>query len=211
MAMMRSVGIAAGLLLLWCAEIQAQARLSDAELLTALRAGGNTIVLRYFPSNRDQADVDPANLKNIARQRQLSEQGKLLAKSFGDRLKDMQIPVVEVVTSRFNRCLQTAKLAGFANALPSLDLTEGVQVASPTENMRRAEALRKLVAKPLPPGQNRVIVTHRTNIMQALGKEWFDVKEGEASIFKVEGGAYSLVARLQIDDWGKLGRSAMQR
>src|SRR5947208_2583536 len=37
-----------------------------------------------------------------------------------------------------------------------------------------------------------------------LGKHWFDVKEGEASIFKPEDGKYRLVARVQMEDWPKL-------
>jgi hypothetical protein len=37
-----------------------------------------------------------------------------------------------------------------------------------------------------------------------LDKDWFDVKEGEASIFKPEDGKYRLVARVQMEDWPKL-------
>src|SRR5262245_9219657 len=45
---------------------------------------------------------------------------------------------------------------------------------------------------------------HKPNIVDALGKDWFDVKEGEASIFKPEGGKYRLVARVQMEDWPRL-------
>jgi len=41
-----------------------------------------------------------------------------------------------------------------------------------------------------------------------LGKDWFDVKEGEASIFKPAGGKYQLVARVQMADWPKLTAGA---
>ena len=41
------------------------------------------------------------------------------------------------------------------------------------------------------------MISHRANIAQAFGKEWFDVKEGEASIFRIENGTYTLIARLQ--------------
>ena len=42
--------------------------------------------------------------------------------------------------------------------------------------------------------------------MDAFGKDWFDIREGEASIFKPDGsgGYYRLVARLQAADWSKL-------
>jgi len=45
-------------------------------------------------------------------------------------------------------------------------------------------------------------VTHKPNILDVFGKDWFEVKEGEASIFKPDGnGSYSPVARMQIDQW----------
>jgi len=45
--------------------------------------------------------------------------------------------------------------------------------------------------------KNTFLITHKPNIIDALGKDWFDVKEGEASIFKAEDGKYRLVARVQ--------------
>ena len=33
-------------------------------------------------------------------------------------------------------------------------------------------------------------------VVDALGKDWFDVKEGEASIFRPENGSYKLIARV---------------
>jgi hypothetical protein len=53
-------------------------------------------------------------------------------------------------------------------------------------------------------GKNTFLITHKPNIIDALGREWFDVKEGEASIFKPEGSKYQLVARLQMENWPKL-------
>ena len=39
-------------------------------------------------------------------------------------------------------------------------------------------------------------------IIDAFGKDWFEIKEGEASIFKPEGGGkYSLVSRVPIERW----------
>ena len=71
---------------------------------------------------------------------------------------------------------------------------------SPNENSRRGEALRVLLGAAPAAGSNTLIVTHKPNIMDALGKDWFDVKEGEASIFNPEaGGKYSLVRRVPID------------
>ena len=45
-------------------------------------------------------------------------------------------------------------------------------------------------------------MTHKPNIMDAFGKDWFEVREGEASIFRPDGsGKYTLVGRVRIDEW----------
>ena len=53
-------------------------------------------------------------------------------------------------------------------------------------------------------GKNDILITHKPNIIDALGKDWFDVREGEASIFKPEGGEYRLVARVHMEDWPRI-------
>ena len=62
----------------------------------------------------------------------------------------------------------------------------------------------------LPPaGTNIVLVSHKPNIMDAFGKDWFDIREGEASIFKPDGsGAHKLVARVQASEWSKLAQAS---
>jgi len=81
-------------------------------------------------------------------------------------------------------------------------------VVTPIENNRRAQALRALAATTPPAGNNVVIVTHKPNIMDAFGKDWFDVREGEASVFKPEAGGYKLVARVRAEEWSKLAQAA---
>jgi hypothetical protein len=95
-------------------------------------------------------------------------------------------------------------LAGFKDIEKTTDLTEGGLVVSPDENSRRAAALRKMLGQDPREGKNTFLITHKPNIVDALGKDWFDVKEGEASIFKPEDGKYRLVARVQMEDWPKL-------
>jgi hypothetical protein len=92
-------------------------------------------------------------------------------------------------------------LAGFKNIETTADLTEGGLVVTPDENNRRASALRDMLAKAPATGKNTILITHKPNIIDALGKDWFDVKEGEASIFKPEAGKFRLLARVQMEDW----------
>jgi len=160
--------------------------------------------LAVATSLSDQADTNPFNFNDIAKQRNLNEKGKELAKAFGEAIRQVGIPVGEVYTSNFNRAFETAVLAGFKDVKKTTDLTEGGLVVSPDENSRRAASLRNMLARAPEKGKNAFLITHKPNIIDALGKEWFDVKEGEASIFKPEGAKYQLVARVQMEDWPKL-------
>ena len=81
-------------------------------------------------------------------------------------------------------------------------------VVTPLENNRRAAALRKLAGTPPAPAVNTVVVSHKPNILDAFGKDWFDIREGESSIFKPDGnGGYTFVVRVPADDWKKLAET----
>jgi broad specificity phosphatase PhoE len=180
----------------------------DQEIAQALRAGGLVIVVRHGATFPDQADTDPLNFDNIAAQRNLNDKGKVLAKQFGAALRQAGVPVGTVYTSKYNRAYETAVLAGFKDIEKTADLTEGGLVVSPNENNRRSEAFRKMLAAGPKAGTNTILITHYPNIIAALGKDWFDVKEGEASIFRPENGGYKLVARLQMDEWPRIAAAA---
>ena len=166
------------------------------------------IVVRHGATFPDQADTDPFNLDNIAAQRNLNDKGKALAKTFGEALRQARVPVGKVYTSKYNRAYETAVIAGFANIEKTADITEGGVVVSPNENNRRVEAFRKLLGTAPQPGTNIILITHKPNIVDGLGKDWFDVKEGEASLFRPENGSYKLVARVQMDEWSRIATAS---
>ena len=201
--------LAAFLGLLAVLEVAAPGRAAEgnSELVQALRAGGLVIVVRHGATFGDQADTDPLNFENIAAQRNLNDKGKVLAKAFGDALRQVGIPVGKVYTSKYNRAYETAVIAGFEDIEKTADLTEGGLVVSPNENNRRIEAFHKMLGTAPKPGTNTILITHKPNIIDALGKDWFDVKEGEASIFRPSGGTYQLIARIQMDDWPKIAQA----
>jgi phosphohistidine phosphatase SixA len=184
------------------------ARADDKDIAQALRAGDLVIVVRHGATFPDQADTDPLNFDNIAAQRNLNEKGKALAKAFGDALRQAGVPVGKVYTSKYNRAYETAVIAGFQDIEKTADLTEGGLVVSPNENTRRAEAFRKMLATAPKAHTDTILVTHQPNIVAALGKDWFDVKEGEASIFRPADGSYKLVARIQMDEWPRIAAAA---
>lgn len=184
------------------------ARADDKDIAQALRAGGLVLVVRHGATFPDQADTDPLNFDNIAAQRNLNDKGKALAKAFGDALRQAGVPIGKVYTSKYNRAYETAVIAGFPDIEKTTDLTEGGLIVSPNENNRRADAFRKMLAVVPKDHSNTILITHQPNIVAALGKDWFDVREGETSIFRPADGGYKLVARIQMDEWPRIATVA---
>jgi phosphohistidine phosphatase SixA len=184
------------------------ARADDKDIAQALRAGGLVLVVRHGATFPDKADTDPLNFDNIAAQRNLNDKGKALAKAFGDALRQAGVPVGKVYTSKYNRAYETAVIAGFKDIEKIVDLTEGGLIVTPNENNRRTEAFRKMLTVAPTDHTNTILITHQPNIVAALGKDWFDVKEGETSIFRPADGGYKLVARVQMDEWPRIATVA---
>ena len=179
-----------------------QSPIAPGELLQSLRGGGYVIVFRHGGTHADQADTDPLNHDNMAKQRHLNDRGRAEARAVGEAFRKAGVPIGKAYSSRFQRAVETARLIAGKDPQPWLDVTEGGLVVSPNENNRRAQAFRALVATPPDPGTNTLVVSHKPNIIDAFGKDWFEIKEGEASVFKPEaGGKYTLVARVQIGQW----------
>jgi len=191
------------------AAANSQPATSQADAISALRKGGHVIVFRHGATHNDQADTDPLNISNVTKQRQLNDDGRALAKSIGESMRKLRIPVSLVQTSQFQRAVDTGTLLGFGEVKPTADVTEGGLVVTPIENNRRADALRKLAGTMPAAGTNTVIVSHKPNIMDAFGKDWFDIREGEASVFKPDDkGGYKFVVRIVAGDWSKLAQAS---
>jgi len=86
-------------------------RLSGAELLATLQAGGNVIFIRHAATEKDFADQVSAVMGDCSTQRTLSEAGWRQARAIGKAFAELQIPVGEVYSSEYCRAWQTADLA----------------------------------------------------------------------------------------------------
>lgn len=184
---------------------------TQAEWLESMRLGGYVMVLRHGATVPDQTSMDPMSKpvdskKIAAGERQLSEAGRAQAKAVGAAMRKLKIPVGLVLTSPLQRAVDTATLLGFGEVTLRPELAEAGSAVAPEENKRRADALRGLVALQPSADNNLVIVTHKPNLIEAFGKDWSDVREGEASIFAPDptGHGYKLVLRIRAEEWTAL-------
>lgn len=176
----------------------------SSHLLESLKSGGHVLVFRRGVPHADQADTAPLNPHSAARQRHLNDQGRAFAREIGAKLRAKRVPVSEVYAGSYRRTAETAELMGFGAVTATIDIATGGTTVSPNETMRRAEALRVLCRRPLPAGSNRLIVSHKSNIVEAFGKDWLDMEEDEAAILKVEpDGRCTPVARVLSGEWDR--------
>ena len=165
------------------------------QLVQSLRAGGYNIVVRHGATFSNQADTDPFNFDNVARQRNLNDKGKALAKAFGDAIHRAGVPVGEVYTSKFNRAYETAVLAGFEDIEPTVDLTEGGLVVTPDENNQASRGIPQDAGASSRPGQEQLPhnaqAQHRRRAGQGLVRRqgrrsvdfqahWWQIRAGRA-------------------------------
>ena len=177
---------------------------SPSNLLPELRKGGYILYVRHPQTNPDQSDTDPLHLDNIKAQRQLTAQGRQQAKTIGEAFRAQKIPVEKVISSKFYRAYEAAKLLDVGEVTTTLDVTEGGLVVSPNENERRAKALRQLLATPPPRGTNLIIVSHKPNLLDAAGKDLWEVGEAGVVVFQpIADGKFKVVARITPSEWAK--------
>jgi broad specificity phosphatase PhoE len=176
--------------------------------LSALKDGGYVIVFRHGATDETQKDIYPFNFEDMKAQRQLSDKGRDSARQIAVAIKKLGIPVGEVYTSRLNRAVETGKLLTNKDVKPIDGLTDSNAgsasgMANPTgANAKAGQALRELVNAAPKAGTDTLLVTHKTNITDAFGKDLSDVQEGEALVYKSNGSAPSaLVARIKPADW----------
>jgi phosphohistidine phosphatase SixA len=193
------------LLLLGCSQVSAE---DPPELASALKQGGYVIVFRHGATDDSQKDIYPFNFDDMKAQRQLSTKGRDMARQIGTAIKKLGIPIGEIYTSRLNRAIETGKLLSDREVTPVDALTDSgagsaSAMANPTGgNAKAGLALRQLVDAAPKAGANTFIVTHKTNIADAFGKEASDVQEGEAFVYRPNGSAPSaFVARVKAAFW----------
>jgi phosphohistidine phosphatase SixA len=201
--MHRCFGLFAAMALFLVAALAAPARAQPApELIETLRAGGLVIYWRHPATHNDQTDTNPFNLADCSTQRQLNDTGRSQSRTLGAALRDRGIIVAAILSSPFCRAKEAAELLGLGAVTVVPELGEGGLVVSPNENGRRARALRTMLGT-APTAGNTLLVSHRPNILDAVGVDAFAIAEGEIFVFRpqAEAPGYGLLGRVPLAAW----------
>ncbi len=179
-------------------------QLQGKSLANALQRGGYVILMRHANAPRELPTAQTADPENVHLERQLDENGRTTAVAFGKALRDLKIPIGQVLSSPTYRAFETARYAQLPapRAIPELgDNGQSMQITKESQ----AAWLQKQVTE-FPSGSNTILITHQPNIAGAF-PQWSDsLSEGEALILGPDGkGGASLIARVKIEEWPKLG------
>lgn len=168
---------------------------SDA-LWKALKQGGHVILIRHASTVPGTGDPPGFVLDNCATQRNLSDSGRDEAKQIGATFQKHGVPIGNVLSSRWCRCLDTARLA-FGKVRPWAPLDSHFD--QPSNSAVQAAAVRLGLAKREIEGSNLVLVTHQVNITALTGVY---PAQGEAVIVKLAGKELRGLGRLNPGDAG---------
>lgn len=167
------------------------------QLIDGLRSGGYVIVMRHAtspmapPPPRQQA---PANVDG---ERQLNEDGRAQMTAMGYAFRELELPVGQTLTSPAYRAVESAEYFGFGEIME-------VEALAPPAEGGDASWLTSNVTEAPADGMNRVVVTHRANIVEAFGEshDISVVEDGESLVFHPTGdGGTELAGRMTIKAW----------
>jgi hypothetical protein len=187
--------------------VAAQSDLLDGKaLLESLRQGGFNLYFRHASTDWSQTDDlrerDDWLSCDSTRMRQLSAAGRAASAAIGEAMRELEIPVNEVVASPYCRTMETARLMDLGPVTPSTKVMN--LRASRFFGGREAivASARRLLATSPAAGGNRVIVAHGNVARESTP---FYPGEGEGLVFKPDSaGGFRLVGRVSPAGWTEL-------
>jgi len=157
------------------------------ELIGQLQQGGYVIYIRHASTDWSQKDVEPYQLNDCSKQRNLDAQGREESVKIGEAFRALDIPVARVLSSPFCRTRDTAELA-FGDYEIENDLQHVPVADSPTKEetiFRLWKRMDELLAQVPPEGENVVLVSHSGNLAHRV--RIASLPEGLMVIFEPDG------------------------
>lgn len=162
---------------------------ADEALWTLLKSGGQVVVIRHATA---PGTYDPPGMRldDCTTQRNLDEHGRDEARRIGAAFRARAVPIGDVRSSRWCRCLETARLA--FERVEHWEALDGALPSSAAEARRTAE-VRTLASRPFT-GPNLVLVTHQFNIRALTGLT--SIASGEIVVLTPRGQDFVIAGRI---------------
>jgi bisphosphoglycerate-dependent phosphoglycerate mutase len=100
---MRGFGSFVGFVALICLMPLRATAADMSQIVPMLQKGGYVLVLRHGATDESQKDVYPFVFDDMKKQRQLSDQGRDVARKMGSAIKTLGIPIGQIYSSKLNR------------------------------------------------------------------------------------------------------------
>jgi phosphohistidine phosphatase SixA len=166
---------------------------ADPTTWSAMQAGGVAILLRHAVTEPGVGDPPGYRLDDCATQRNLSAEGRAQAVRIGRMLRERAVRIDAVLSSRWCRCLDTARLAFPQHAVAPFNALNSFFDDRTVEPERTRAALDRIAAIRSP--ASAAFVTHHVNILALTGEA---VGTGELLVVRHVGGRLKVLGRLQL-------------
>jgi phosphohistidine phosphatase SixA len=140
--------------------------------------------------------------ENCTIQRNIADTGREQARKVGASIRDLKIPVSQVLTAQFCRTRDT----GHGMALGPIEVTEDLnhqigQRVGFDVNAARIKQLAEIPAK----GTNRVLVSHTHGSQRPEERIMAGIQEAELVVYQPDGkGGTEPIARIPVSEWDNL-------
>jgi virginiamycin B lyase len=166
-------------------------------LVEQLKRGGLVLVLRHAATDQSKQDEDPVDLADCTTQRNLSAAGRAQARAIRRGVARLQLRIGAVLTSRFCRTRETARLA-FGRGKVEPALLNTIDAVHDESWRRQIRAARRLIGTRPAAGTLTVLVTHGIVVGDVTG---LTLEEGETLVFRPRNGGFRLVGRIAPAEW----------
>ncbi|NJN58198.1 MAG: histidine phosphatase family protein [Leptolyngbyaceae cyanobacterium SL_5_9] len=169
---------------------------AEADIWTQMQQGtGYVVLLRHAQTVAGTGDPPGFQLNDCATQRNLSEAGREQAARIGQVFRDRNIPIHQILSSQYCRCLDTAKLLNLGEVEPS-PMLNSTFTNRANEAEQTAQVRQRILDHQNTPGVI-VMVSHFVNIGDISG---INPPSGGAVIMRTNQQGELEVAE-QIRDW----------
>ena len=172
-----------------------QVQAAQQDIWTQMRKNtGYVVLLRHAKTVSGTGDPPGFELDDCATQRNLSKAGREQAEQIGREFRDRNIPISQVLSSEYCRCLDTARLLDLGTVKPAPMLNSIFEDRSTAT--QQIEQTRKRI---LNHRNNRgviVIVSHYANIIEITSTP---LQEGEIVVIQADPqGDLEVIGQIQV-------------